>query len=163
MCGRPVYKPRYYKVEGVIMILCDKCAKYGQPIDKRELRRMRTVATKVKKKVDRILEDTGWDLVENFGLKIRDARIKLGLKQEELAMKIGEPVSFIRKLESGKIRPPDNVIDKLEKILGIRIRKQITDEDAVDFEELKLPKSKSRITLGDVVVIKKKKKKKKEE
>ena len=47
--------------------------------------------------------------------------------------------------------------------MGIKIRKRITNEDAVDFEELKMPKSKGKVTLGDVVIIKKKKKKKKKE
>ena len=160
MCGRPVYKPRYYEVDGVIMILCNRCAKYGKPVSMKKIEKKREVVYQAKRKVDKILDEPQWDLVENFGIKIRDAREKLGLKQEDLARKIGEPVSFIRKLESGKIRPPDNVIDKLEKILKIRIRKELSVDDEEILEELEELKSKGKITLGDVVVVKKKKKKK---
>ncbi len=160
MCGRPVYRPKYYEVDGVVMILCDKCAKFGKPVSIKKIQQRKEIVYKAKRKVDRILEEPSWDLVENFGIKIRDAREKKGWKQEDLARKIGEPVTFIRKLESGKIRPPDDVIEKLEKLLGIKIRKEIgVDEESIA-DELEELKSSGKITLGDVVIIKKKKKKK---
>ena len=159
ICGSPVFKPRYYKVEGVIMILCGKCSRYGEPVKFSEKRKPRTLTHSTKKKLDKILEEQDWDLVDDFGLKIREARIRKGLSQEKLAMRIGEPVPFIRKLESGKIRPPDNVIDKLEKILEIKIRKSLSIEEEINLAEIVDSKKSDKITLGDVVVVRKKKKK----
>jgi putative transcription factor len=159
MCGSPVFKPRYYKVEGVVMILCVKCSKYGEPVKLGEKKKARVLTKSAKKKIDKILEEQDWDLVDNFGLKIREARVRRGLSQEKLAMRIGEPVTFIRKLESGKIRPPDNVIDKLERILEINIRRSLTVEEEINLDEIEHPKKSDRLTLGDVVIVRKKKKK----
>ena len=135
ICGTPVFKPKYYKVEGVTMILCDRCAKYGEPVVRREFMPRKKRVLSHNKVIDRVLEKD-WELVDDYGMRIRKARERLGWKLEELAMKIGEPVTFVRKLEANKLVPPDHVIEKLEKTLKIELRKNIDLEGVVDLEDL---------------------------
>ena len=93
------------------------------------------------------------ELVEDFNLRIRQARKKLGLSHEDLGRKIGEKISVLRKIESGKMMPDNRLAKKLEHALKIKV--------LVPFTEPKLPQvdlSPPRgTTLGDLVLIKEKK------
>ncbi|MCD6491575.1 MAG: multiprotein bridging factor aMBF1 [Candidatus Njordarchaeia archaeon] len=157
ICGAPVKKPKYYEVEGAIMILCEKCSKYGTPVNMPKTNKRILKRSQFSKK--RKIPELEWELVENYGLVIRKARERAGLKQEELAQMIGEPASYIRKLEKEKIRPSDRVIRKLERKLGIKLLKNIELEELSTPADLLKSKSKQdKITLGDIVYIRKKKK-----
>ncbi len=70
-------------------------------------------------------EEETVDLAPDFSERIREARMARDWKQETLAAKINEKVSIISKLESGAIRPNDNLIKKLEKELGIKLREKV--------------------------------------
>jgi len=88
----------------------------------------------------------------------------MGLSQEDLARLIGEPVSFIKKIEQQRMIPPDNVIVKLEKALKISLKKKLEPEEiAVQYTNLAGYKKRgsNQLTLGDVVVLKWPKKQKK--
>eukprot|EP01110_Echinostelium_bisporum_P013136 TRINITY_DN8462_c0_g1_i1.p1 TRINITY_DN8462_c0_g1~~TRINITY_DN8462_c0_g1_i1.p1 ORF type:complete len:156 (+),score=69.85 TRINITY_DN8462_c0_g1_i1:44-469(+) len=50
------------------------------------------------------------------------ARVKLELNQKELAVKINEPVKTITEYEQGKAIPNQQILSKLEKTLGVRLR-----------------------------------------
>lgn len=60
-------------------------------------------------------------LVENYGAVIRQAREKLGLTQAELAMKIAEKLSVIKKVEAERLKPDERLAQKLERALKIRL------------------------------------------
>ncbi len=157
MCGRPVYRRKEYLVDGVVMILCSKCAKYGKPIERKKPTKKIQQQIKQRKKIERAVKEVfeeEWELVEDYHIRIKKAREKLGLTQERLSLKIGETVSYIRKLEQGKIKPTDTVIEKLEKVLNVKLRKPILPVSGSSEE-----KGGDRITLGDIVIVKKKKKK----
>ena len=96
--------------------------------------------------------DLGEELVENFHIIIRREREKRGWSQEDLAKKIQEKVSLIRKIENAEITPEPEVIEKLERVLDIKLRERV--------EEVKVETKKIDLTptLGDIVVIRKKKK-----
>ncbi|MBC7114208.1 MAG: TIGR00270 family protein, partial [Archaeoglobi archaeon] len=90
------------------------------------------------------------DIIPNYSEVIREARERLGLSQEELARKIKEKVSLIRKIERGELTPEEKVARKLEKELGIKLMERI---ESPKIEKKELP---STLTLGDVVVVRRK-------
>lgn len=88
------------------------------------------------------------DFVEGFGEIIRSARERLGLTQEELASLVHEKVSVIKKLEAGSFRPPIELARNIEKVLKIRIVRELKDEDI----HITPPKTLRRgFTLGDLL------------
>jgi len=59
-------------------------------------------------------------VVEDFGKLIAQARMKTGLKQEEIALKLNEKLQVIHAAESGK-RLEIKLARKLEKFFGIKL------------------------------------------
>jgi len=93
------------------------------------------------------------ELVEDFSFRVRQAREKLGLSQEDLGRKLNEKVSVLRKIESGKMTPDHRLAEKLEHALKIRL--------LVPFSEPKVPpkvlSGPIEVTLGDIVNVRKEK------
>ncbi len=130
-------------VEGSELTVCDRCKDLGAEV--------KNVKVKVVKKVARpkpIVED--YEVVENFHEIIKRERERRGWTQEELAKRIQEKATLIRKLENREITPEKEVLEKLERVFGVKLRERV--------EEVKVESPKNVTpTLGDVVVIKRKK------
>lgn len=95
-----------------------------------------------------------YELVEDYPQRIKQGREALGLTQGELGKKIGERLSIIQKLETGKMRPSDVIIDKLNRVLRVTLRAPVEDDSIPrDFE-----KAKVELTIGDIAEQVKKKK-----
>jgi len=60
-------------------------------------------------------------LREDYSKVIKNARELLGIKQDELGMKINEKPSVISHLEAGSIKPTDALARKLEHFLKIEL------------------------------------------
>ncbi len=150
ICGKEI-KGRSYTilVEGSEMIVCSKCKEFGSEKPITEIKKI-----KLKKKVNQTQKPIEFveELVENFSQIIRREREKRGWSQAELAKKIQEKESLIRKIENGEITPEPEVVEKLEKLFDIKLREKVPEV------KLEMKKSNFTPTLGDVVVIKKKKK-----
>ncbi|RUM33121.1 MAG: TIGR00270 family protein [Archaeoglobus sp.] len=150
ICGREI-KGRSYRilVEGSEMTVCAKCKDFGAEKPFVEIKKL-TLKKKSKPKVEPI--EFVEELVENFNEIVRREREKRGWSQSELALKIQEKESLIRKIENCEITPEPEVVKKLEKLFGVKLMEKVP--------EIKVDMKKSNITptLGDVVVIKKKKK-----
>ena len=150
ICGREI-KGRSYRiiVEGSEMTVCAKCKEYGVEKPFREVKKL-TLKKKSKPKAEPIVFVE--ELVENFSQIIRREREKRGWSQAELAKRIQEKESLIRKIENGEITPEPEVVEKLERLFGLKLREKVP--------EVKVETKKSSLTptLGDVVVIRKKKK-----
>ncbi len=147
ICGRPI-RGRGFKVivEGSEVTVCESCKELG--IEKPRIER-RTV--QIKRRTPRTDIDLGDELVEDFHLIVRREREKRGWSQEELAKKIKEKVSLIKKIENAEITPEPEVIEKLERVLDVKLRERV--------QEVKLEGKRVEFTptLGDIVVIKRKK------
>ncbi len=53
---------------------------------------------------------------------IMKARQEKGLNQKDLAVKINEKATIINEYESGRAIPSQQVLAKLERILGVKLR-----------------------------------------
>ena len=105
----------------------------------------------IKKKVITARVDTSQEIVADYAEVIRQAREKLGLNTEDLGKKINEKESLLRKIETGKVSPSDQLISKLEHALKIKLLVAVTEE------KVPVPKAASReFTLGDVIKVNKK-------
>ncbi len=141
------------------MITCSECAKLGSGIwvikSERRTKRIakpqlgRSIPRKKQPpKVTEILE-----LVGDFGSMVRRAREGMELSHKDLGRKIGEKVSFLRKIESGKMVPNIMLAEKLEHVLKIKLLVP-PSEPRVPSIALTQPRE---TTLGEVVHLKEKK------
>lgn len=91
------------------------------------------------------------ELVNDFPKQIKRAREKLQLTHEDLGRKIGEKISVLQKIETGKMIPNQVLVKKLEHVLRIKLLSPSSEHPT--FPLLQPPPSKP--TLGDLVKIKK--------
>lgn len=68
-------------------------------------------------------------LTPDFAGVIREARMKMGMTHEQLAMKMNEKVQILRKFETGAIKPDELLAKKLERFLGIKLYVGVEDLD----------------------------------
>ncbi|MDI6847165.1 MAG: multiprotein bridging factor aMBF1 [Candidatus Bathyarchaeia archaeon] len=164
VCGRKIHgKPCRVIIEGAKLTVCSKCAKHGtayweEPKPKTTALEPKTwfPPLKVKsKKPPKTTVDTTLELVENFDVKIRQAREKLGLSHEELGKKISEKVSVLKKIETGKMTPDNKLAVKLEHALTVKLLVPVSEETV---QQTKIPKPASHeLTLRDIIQLSKKK------
>jgi putative transcription factor len=87
------------------------------------------------------------EVAQDYDKKIRSAREGASMSQEDLADKLNEKASFIRKLEHGETLPTDEMQQKLEGELGI----DLSASGSSDETEWESDSSAGEYTLGDVV------------
>lgn len=149
ICGKEL-KGSGFKiiVEGTELTVCASCKQFGsEKVSTAAQAGAKRVVIK-KKKVSTDIEFKD-ELVENYNQIIRQEREKRGWSQEQLAKKIQEKESLIRKIENAEITPDPEVVAKIEKLFGIKLKESVP---VVKIEK----KSSLTPTLGDIVVVKKK-------
>jgi putative transcription factor len=127
---------RKTKIDNAILNVCEDCVRFGEEIATVELRPVKKMVTK--------LEGLGLAVKSNFHVLVKDERAKRKLTQEELAKKLNEKPSIIKRIEDGW-EPPNNTIKKLERFFNVKLTEEI--------EESKTEKKsgKADLTIGDVV------------
>ncbi|MGD9394978.1 MAG: multiprotein bridging factor aMBF1 [Candidatus Thorarchaeota archaeon] len=177
LCGRNMKgRGRNVTIEGASMSVCPQCAARfgGQPTSSEsrsssaprtrpswvggperpttsQPRRSSTPKPKHKRRTGVLIDDM--ELIEDYAKAIRSARQKKNLSQEELAQKIGERISTLQSIESGRLKPIGKTIRGLERELEISLL------EPVGTAPIKVSKGKGGAgpTLGDRVVVKRKK------
>jgi len=142
ICGKEARLKRTL-IEGVEMMACDECSKYGIVLPERK----KIVQRKPKKIIPYskdVFEEMKKELIPDWGKKIRDARERKNMTREELGAKVGEKTTTIAKIENEELRPPDETVKKLEKVLEISLFCEV--ENAV----VKHKKART-LTLGDLL------------
>ena len=156
MCGARIQgPPKTVRIEGAELDVCGQCAKYGTEVQKQNKPAprkggpvVRTVPAPGRKQRD-VLDLMEGELVDDYGERIRRARMERGLSQKDLAMDLKEKELLIKKIEKQDLIPEEDVRRKLEKALGIRL---------IDVPEDMVEKKKAGgmvPTLGDVISIRK--------
>jgi putative transcription factor len=157
ICGAEIRgKPICITIDNSELQVCQKCAPYGKPVDKRTpvsrkvspvVRTVTRTENRPKKDFFDILKD---ELLDNYVQIIRDAREAKGWSQEDLAENIKEKASLIKKIERSEIVPEDSVRKKLEYALNIKLTER------VEVSGQEVSHLKKDTTLGDIVKIKRK-------
>jgi len=166
VCGRRIHgKPYKVMIERAKLTVCGKCARHGTIVWEETKPKRTTLKPRVstplpsktrnKKPPPQVAVESTVELVENFDIKIRQGREKLGLSHEELGRKISEKVSLLKKIETGKMTPDNKLVTKLEHTLKIKLLVPTSKEK---IPQTKIPKVISReLTLGDLIQLNKKK------
>lgn len=185
LCGRKMTgNGRNVIIEGASMLVCPQCAsKFGGKSDSTGSRPStqapkqpswmsrpstsspsaprRSQSARIKSKPrarpssPATLEDM--ILVEDYARMIRAARQKKKMSQEELAQKVGERISTLQAIESGRLKPTRKTIRGLERELEISLLEPI---GTTPIRTHGARSAGDSPTLGDVVKIKRKKRQK---
>jgi XRE family transcriptional regulator, regulator of sulfur utilization len=62
---------------------------------------------------------------KTFGMRLKQLRNKKGWSQATLAAKLGVTREYLARLEGGQHDPPLSTVERLAKILGVRISKLV--------------------------------------
>ena len=140
------------EIEGSQLSVCDGCASFGKLIRKLSAtasaptRAVRSVGggsfSSTPEKIETIFSD--------YGSRIRKAREKMGLNQEDFAKKLNEKVSEIHTFESSHREPSIDQARKLERLLHI----QLVEVIEVKPEVSDSGKKAGGLTIGDILKIK---------
>jgi putative transcription factor len=159
VCGSKIHGgPIRALIEGAKLTVCIECSKHGkiiydEPAPKQEPARKPFAPIPVKRQAPKATVDTSREIVEGYDSKIRQAREKLGLSHEELGQKINEKASVLRKIETGKMAPNNQLVTKLERMLKIKLLVPVAEEESSQ----QIPKAANReLTLGDLIQLDKK-------
>lgn len=153
MCGAD--KPLILvDIEGTELNVCNVCAQHGKPIRQRQSPRSNQRSFGNNRRAPRREEPRMQEsIVEDFAKKLRDARSKLGVKQEEIAKKIAEKESVVHKLETGILEPTVRLARKLERLYSIKLIEMVEKPTHIAQKSEKT----KEVTLGDVITIRKRK------
>jgi len=166
VCGRRIIGPPYKAmIEGAKMLVCGECAKLGsvyweaktEPRMKKVSRRLPQPVLAPRRQPSLAVEES-LELTADFRVKVRQAREKLGMNHEDLGKKISEKVSVLRKIESGKMTPDNQLTEKLQHALKIKLMVPVSEPRVPSALASSRP---SAPTLGDIAAMKKEKDKEK--
>lgn len=153
MCGKYMEEGKKIRLIGAVITVCEGCSRHGKVIA--------TVGAVKKKPAEKPVPEKPAELkiagpeeiiAEGFSSTIKNAREHLNMKQEDFAKNIMEPVSMVRRIESG-FEPTLDIAKKIEDVLKVKLIKK-----SEKFEIPKIDKSTEKLTLGDIVKVKNKQK-----
>ncbi len=126
ICGAEIKGKAQYIAIGVSELrVCKACARHGTAVvaDKKAKAKiggepvlLARAKRKLYEQMDHEIEE-GMEIEGDYGRKIKKAREKAGIKQAELAKRINEKQSLLRKIESEEIIPGEKVKEKIERVL----------------------------------------------
>ena len=140
MCGEKSQALVKARVEGAIVSVCNKCLRFGTPITTIRSVKQDTpsdftgkVTMQVKEKpvilgkprgsmnkgTRKSQGDDELEVVPDYAHIIREAREKMGMSQEELALKMMEKKHVLANIERGSLKPDIKTSRKLEKLLNV--------------------------------------------
>jgi|SRR3989338_5845284 len=128
-------------IEGTSVSVCESCSKFGRTVETPKSLQSKKVINRVEE-IEVIEED--------YFLKIKNAREKKGLTQEELAKLLAEKESSLHHIEAGQLKPTIVLAKKFEKVLGVAI----ISKEYVGGNVSKRDSSNASLTIGDIVKFK---------
>ncbi|HIE31936.1 MAG TPA: TIGR00270 family protein [Methanosarcinales archaeon] len=135
LCGTNIRgEPRRAIIEGTELSVCSSCAQYGHEVKqisssahhasaKAHLPGI-TFHAPSRRRPD-MFDQMNYELIDDYGKVIRRAREASGMSHEDLALKIKEKASLLKKIEREAIVPEDKVREKLERTLRITLTEEL--------------------------------------
>lgn len=114
-------------IEGCTMSVCNVCCKYGEKVSDFSMPKTGKKANVKKENARASMKSAETEILvcSGAGKKIKDARERKGLTQEQLAKAVAEKLSVIQRIESGHMSPAITMAEKLEKFLSIKILEEV--------------------------------------
>jgi len=150
MCGKKVSSLKAILIEGSMLNVCGNCARFGKPVKPEIAATPVEIAQRLELRDRRlrtknVFENIENELVDDYARKIRDARTKMNMTPEELGKRINEKKTIITKIESGSMKPDENLIKKLEITLNIKLTEKTKTE------KVETKRTGSTLTIGDLI------------
>jgi putative transcription factor len=138
ICGAEIEgKAHYIAIGSSKLRVCKMCARHGTVVTEdaqvqvqaqvktrtamgSEQAKLTQAKQRLYKQMDHEIEE-GLEIGDDYGRTIKEAREKAGLKQAELAQRINEKQSLLRKIEHEEIIPTNEVRGKIERVLKISL------------------------------------------
>ena len=159
ICGKPVPEnnPIRAKIEGSVMVVCKECSKLGKiqktpPKPKYVQEKSSKKTSKAPQKNYSKSDEPSEELIEDYEQVVRRARESKNWSREKLGQKIGERVSVITRIETGKMTPDTKLTKKFEKALDIKLLEKVENVDLNHF----VSSSSGERTLGNIMKVKRK-------
>jgi putative transcription factor len=151
MCSGPnaVFK---VDVEGSRLTVCEKCSMFGKVVCK-----VSGPSKKVSKSIDsstvssKKLTETVQVIKSDYALVIKQARERLGLKQQDFAKRLMEKESVLHNIESGHMKPDIALARKLEKALKVSLVEQVEVEVPSGSKDSDKKRKGEGLTIGDLI------------
>jgi putative transcription factor len=134
-------------VEGTQLQLCAECGRFGKILHPLKQASPAQKSAPIKREptpIERIVDD--------YAQRIRAAREKRGLTQEDFAKLILVKESLVHKMETGHFEPPIDLARRLEKLLRITLV-EVREESAVVPAQQGGPRPEG-LTIGDLFKLK---------
>jgi putative transcription factor len=112
-------------VEGNLLTVCKTCSKRGKPSNNQPNIQKSFVRPRKMIKPNKITFDDSTILVNDFSEVIRKSRMIKGLTHEQLGILIKERASLLRKIESGSLKPDEELTKKLERFFRINLYTEV--------------------------------------
>ena len=146
VCGRKIHgNPIRAEIEGAKLTVCIECSKHGnviainQPVVDKKIEKMQEIEAH-QEYVDIIVKD--------YSERIRKARERKSMKQEDLAQSLAEKESVIQSLETGGLKPTFKLAKKLSVFLGIDL---IESVETTKKSEKNINFGNQTVTIGDLL------------
>ncbi|MDD5502048.1 MAG: multiprotein bridging factor aMBF1 [Candidatus Thermoplasmatota archaeon] len=155
VCGKNT-STRRVVIDGVEMSVCVSCAKFGKESAPGQVAgaSARAMIQQIMAKPTRsqdIYSKITDELVSDYGQRVREARIAKHLEIKDVGKAINEKHTVLLKIEEGSMRPNDELVKKLERLLEIKLK---TTETPIAPQ--RTFGAASGMTLGDFIKVKKK-------
>ena len=152
MCGNETSLVKA-RIEGAVLDVCEECARFGEIIARPRMvdltptpkHQQATQTPKRREIIEQIMPD--------YAAKIKAARERLGLTQEEFSKKLNERWSLMQKMESGEMKPSIEQARRLEKALRIQLVEQFGEDGEIPLGDAR--RKDDSFTLGDFIKKKK--------
>lgn len=147
-------------VEGAVLRVCPSC--YNRLVKKggvetrseQPLYRQSKPSSRERKwarmRIPRRLLEEEFDLVPDYGKRIREARQRLGWSTKVLAEKVREKENVIKRIEAGRLKPSIDLARRLERVLHIKLLEPIVEESS----GMSSRSDEDYFTIGDLIKIK---------
>ena len=152
-------------VEGSLLMLCDKCVKFGDVVELRrgpsneiisgrikQMNSSRFASMKNASVYSEVFEEEL--VVKNYSELVKKARERIAKTQDEVAKDIAEKVSIIQGVESGRLEPSLKLARKLEQYFKVDLVRKISKNNDAEMEQ-ELGLKPGSMTIGDIIKIKK--------
>ena len=123
VCGRKIEGEVYRRViEGAKLIVCRRCAKYGEASWEPEARPRRPKVHARRLKPRSFLDEVErYRVIEGYGRVVKEARERMGLTPKELAERLGEKESVVKRIEREELVPDMVLVGKLRTVLKVEL------------------------------------------
>jgi len=139
-------------IEGSILEVCHRCSRFGAVIEQHAEEQPEPQSQPRQAYQSYHYSESAEHIDTASISRIKQAREKKHLTQEELANAIAEKLSVIQKIESGSLTPPVKLCKKLEQFLQVKLI--LAQPPQTKEEKKQLDLRNQKLTIGDLLSLK---------